>query len=213
VQCGQGFGADPCVFKELALAPSVPYQGQEATEMKTKLMAVLLMAGGALIAAPQVAVGVQFGGPGPEMVRGYRPPCPGPGYIWIDGYYDAYGNWFDGYWALPPYEGAYWIAPRFYGGRFVAGYWGGSRGYRRYDDHFDRGRAYYGGGHFDNRGGGGHFDNRGGGGYFDNRGGGNHFDNRGGGNHFDNRGGGNHFDNRGGNPGGNRGGGNGHGRR
>ena len=102
--------------------------------MKSKWMAVMLMAGGAMLAPAQVAVGVQFGRPAPVMapapvaVDAYRPPCPGPGYVWIDGYYDQYGNWIEGYWALPPYVGAFWVAPRLVSGRFYAGYWGGSRG-------------------------------------------------------------------------------------
>ncbi len=98
--------------------------------MKTKLMALMLLAGGALLAAPRVAIGVQIGAPAPVYVHSYRPYCPGPGYVWTDGYYDPYGNWFDGYWALPPYTGAYWVAPRYYGGRFFTGYWGGWRGHR-----------------------------------------------------------------------------------
>jgi hypothetical protein len=47
---------------------------------------------------------------------------PGPGYIWIEGSYDEFGNWHEGYWALPPYVGAYWVTPRFIGGHFYAGY-------------------------------------------------------------------------------------------
>jgi hypothetical protein len=105
--------------------------------MKTKLMALMLVAGGALFAETHVAIGVQIGRPAPVLVpapvpvNAYRPPYPGPGYVWIDGYYDEYGNWFDGYWALPPYAGAYWIAPRHDAGRFYAGYWGGPRGIYR----------------------------------------------------------------------------------
>ncbi len=105
--------------------------------MKNRLMALMLVAGGALFAAPRVSIGVQIGGPvmiptpAPVIVNAYRPPCPGPGYVWIEGYYDAYGNWYDGYWALPPYAGAYWIAPRMNTGHFVAGYWTGPRGVYR----------------------------------------------------------------------------------
>jgi len=103
--------------------------------MKTKWIAMMLMTGGALFAQTHVSIGVQFGRPVPVpaavAVNAYQPPCPGPGYVWIDGYYDEFGNWYDGYWALPPYAGAYWIAPRFTGGRFYAGYWGGTRGVYR----------------------------------------------------------------------------------
>lgn len=110
--------------------------------MKTKLMAMMLVAGGSLFAETHFSIGVNVGGPRgyyaptPVAVAAYRPACPGPGYIWIDGYNDEYGNWIDGYWSLPPYAGAYWIAPRFYGGRFFAGYWGGARYYDRDDFRF-----------------------------------------------------------------------------
>jgi hypothetical protein len=127
--------------------------------MKLKLMGLLMLAGGSLFAQTHFSIGVRIGtpgyyGPAPVAVAAYRPPCPGPGYVWIDGYYDGYGRWFDGYWAAPPYEGAYWVAPRNFGGHFYAGYWGGARRYDRDDyrfresreherrdrDHFDRDR-------------------------------------------------------------------------
>ena len=95
--------------------------------MKTRLMALMLMAGGALFAGTHVAIGVQIGRPvvvpAPVAVNPYRPPCPGPGYVWIEGYYDEFGNWYAGYWALPPYAGSYWVAPRYYGHRYYPGYW------------------------------------------------------------------------------------------
>ncbi len=105
--------------------------------MKTRLMALMLMAGGALFAETHVAIGIRIGRPAPVVVPApvrvvaYRPPCPGPGYIWIDGYYDEFGNWMEGYWALPPYTGAYWVAPRFVDRHFYAGYWAGARGIYR----------------------------------------------------------------------------------
>jgi hypothetical protein len=119
--------------------------------MKTKLMVVLLVAGGSLFAQTRFSVGVQFGSPGyyeagpaavPVGVTGYRPPCPGPGYVWIDGYYDGYGNWVGGYWARPPYSGAYWVAPRFSRGHFGAGYWGGTRAYGHDDYRFRESREH-----------------------------------------------------------------------
>jgi hypothetical protein len=111
--------------------------------MKTKLMTLLLVAGGSVFAQTRFSIGVQVGAPGyyppapaPVVVTSYRPPCPGPGYVWVDGYYDGYGNWSDGYWAFPPYAGAYWVAPRLSGGRFYSGYWAGARGYGRDDYRF-----------------------------------------------------------------------------
>ena len=101
--------------------------------MRTRLMALMLVAAGALFAETHVAIGIRIGGPAPVVVparvafNAYRPPCPGPGYVWIAGYRDGFGNWYEGYWALPPYVGAYWVAPRFVVGHFYPGYWGGPR--------------------------------------------------------------------------------------
>jgi hypothetical protein len=82
--------------------------------MKTKLMAMLLMAGSTMFAGVRwgVRVGVPFV-PAPVVAV-----APGPGYVFVNGA-----------WVLPPYAGAYWVGPRYYGGRYVRGYW--ARGYRR----------------------------------------------------------------------------------
>jgi hypothetical protein len=96
----------------------------------TMLAGMALMAGAAM-AQVRVGVGVGFGAP--VAVRGYvgpsrvvvaaRPPMPGPGFVWIDGYRGPRG-FVAGYWGRPPFAGAYWVGPRFVGGRFTAGYWG-----------------------------------------------------------------------------------------
>ncbi len=114
--------------------------------MKTKLIALMLLAGGALFAETHFSIGVQIGRPGPVVVQAYRPACPGPGYVWIDPYYGPYGHYYAGYWALPPYAGAYWVRPRFVNRHFFAGYWAGPRfaprghayGYWRNHDRWDR---------------------------------------------------------------------------
>jgi hypothetical protein len=117
--------------------------------MKTKLMTLLLVAGGSVFAQARFSIGVHVGAPvyyrpapAPVVVTAYRRPCPGPGYVWVDGYYDGYGNRFDGYWALPPYADAYWVAPRFSDGRFYGGYWGGARGYGRDEYRFRESREH-----------------------------------------------------------------------
>lgn len=87
--------------------------------------------------------------PMPAYAVGYRrPPMPGPGWIWVDGYW-GWGRgrylWVNGYWARPPYGGAVWVAPRYNSGRFFVGFWSGGR----------RGGAVgfgYRGGHRDNHG-------------------------------------------------------------
>ncbi len=103
--------------------------------MKTRLLALVLMAGGAALAGPRVFVGFGFRAPAPvpvyvappaPVVMAYMPPAPGPGYAWIGGYYAPVGPrwvWRTGYWAPRPYAGAAWVAPRYFGGRFYGGHW------------------------------------------------------------------------------------------
>lgn len=93
--------------------------------MKTKLLAVALLAGGSLFAAPRVYVGIGLGAP-PPVVAYAAPPAPGPGYSWVGGYWYPYGArwaWRAGYWARPPYAHARWVGPRFYGHYYYRGYW------------------------------------------------------------------------------------------
>lgn len=80
----------------------------------------MLATGSPLAAAPRFSVGVGIGAP----VAVYPPPCPGPGYFWVDGFYSPAGVWIGGYWASP-------IAVRRNFGHATAGFRGG--------DH-DRGR-------------------------------------------------------------------------
>ena len=102
--------------------------------MKTKLLALSLLAGSSVFAAPRVFVGVGIGGPTyvaappPAPMVEYAPPAPyyNPGYTWVGGYYYPAGprwSWHAGYYARPPYYGARWIAPRYYGHRYYRGYW------------------------------------------------------------------------------------------
>jgi hypothetical protein len=103
--------------------------------MKTKLLALLLLAGTSLFAGPHVFVGVGIGGayypgyyapPPPPLVAYARPVYARPGYSWINGYWYPAGSryaWRAGYWARPPYAGAIWVGPRYYGHRYYRGYW------------------------------------------------------------------------------------------
>lgn len=109
--------------------------------MKTKLIALALLAAGCVFG--QVSIGVQIGPPPPPRVVRVVPPRPGPDYVWIDGYWyvvDGRYRWHSGYWTLPPYGGARWIAPRHEGGQFFAGYWEGDRGRFEHDHRWDRDR-------------------------------------------------------------------------
>ncbi len=81
---------------------------------------------------PNYNQGVYAPAPPPPTSYAYqRPPIPGAGYYWVDGYWNYVGGryaWIGGYWALPPYSGGYWVAPRYSGGRFFLGFWGNRGG-------------------------------------------------------------------------------------
>ena len=87
-----------------------------------KLMILTMLAGTTMFAAPRVSIGIGIGAPAypgyyapaPPVVVA-PPPCPGPGYAWIAGYYNPAGIWIPGYWA-PPVRGfvAPHYAPRYY---------------------------------------------------------------------------------------------------
>src|SRR5579875_2330066 len=85
---------------------------EDELTMKTKLLALLLLAGSSVFAAPRVFFGVGVGvgpaysyvaaPPPPAPVVTYAAPAPGPGYSWVGGYYYPVGPrwyWRAGYWA------------------------------------------------------------------------------------------------------------------
>ena len=99
-----------------------------------KAIAVMMLLGGGLFAAPRVTLGIGIGAPAPVAV--VQPACPGPGYTWVNGYYGTTGVYVNGYWAPPVVER---VAPRvdydhFRDGRrdFVR------HDVVRHDDHFRR---------------------------------------------------------------------------
>jgi hypothetical protein len=73
--------------------------------MKSKLLAIFLMAGSSLFARGHFSVGIGVG------VGGYYPAPPPVVYAPAPVY------------AAPPFAGAIWVAPRWVGGRFFAGHW------------------------------------------------------------------------------------------
>jgi hypothetical protein len=107
--------------------------------MKTKLLAMMLLAGGSMFAQTRFSIGLGFGSQGagfyqaPPAYASNIPPCPGPGYTWVDGYWtNNYGRevWVAGFWSAPPVF-TYQSAPRF-DNRFFA------RDDRRFADRDDR---------------------------------------------------------------------------
>ena len=116
--------------------------------MKTKLLAMMLLAGGSMFAQTRFSVGVGFGGNGagfyqqPPAYASNIPPCPGPGYTWVDGYWSQdYGRpvWIAGYWNAPVFSTGFGFAPRF-DNRFRGGF---DRGFDRHRG-FDRDRNFNG---------------------------------------------------------------------
>ena len=105
------------------------------------LLGVMLFVGAPGAQAAQLEVGINIGRP-PSVRVEREPRSPGPGYVWLAGYwYPAANNkytWHAGYWTRPPYEGASWVAPRHDGKQYYAGYWQGGRGRTEHDHKSDR---------------------------------------------------------------------------
>ena len=106
------------------------------------LLSVVLMLGVLAIAVPAapsqaaVSIGISVGFAPPPLPVYDQPVIPGPGYVWMPGYW-AYGPdgyyWVPGTWVLPPGIGLYWTPPWWgWNGAVYAfhpGYWGPSVGY------------------------------------------------------------------------------------
>ena len=104
----------------------------------TLLSASLLM--GAQLFGAQISV--RIGPPPPPRVVHVMPQSPGPGYVWIDGYWYPQGRhyrWHEGYWTRAPYGGATWVGPRYENGQYFNGYWEGAHGRVEHHHKWDRG--------------------------------------------------------------------------
>src|SRR4029078_11546173 len=82
--------------------------------------------------AAQLRVAVGIGN------EAYIPPCPGPGYAWVNGYYDG-GYWVPGYWNYVGCGGRVIVRDNFYDrGRVI---YRDRNDHRRFDRDHDR-RVY-----------------------------------------------------------------------
>ena len=98
-------------------------------------------------AQTQINFGVTIGREPPPLRYEARPAMPGPGYIWVDGYYEPFNGqyrWHPGYWNRAPYEGAYYVHPHWDhypdGWHMHEGYWAHEDHDPHYwDNHHDRG--------------------------------------------------------------------------
>src|SRR5882757_8383268 len=100
---------------------------------KFKLLAVALIAGGSMFAQTRLSIGVGIGPsyaqgyyPPPAYVDQYRPPCPGPDYTWVDGYWGPRNVWVAGFWRAPLYP-RYRVEPRYVAPRYYNSYRGHDR--------------------------------------------------------------------------------------
>jgi hypothetical protein len=117
--------------------------------MKTnlRLLAVALIAGGTMFAQSRLSIGIGAYGMGaypPPAYTQYQPPCPGPGYTWVDGYWaprEGSNAWIAGFWRAP----AVAVAPRYIEPRYHNEFRGNDR------DHDSFAWNHGGEGH-DNRG-------------------------------------------------------------
>jgi hypothetical protein len=110
----------------------------EKKQMKTKSLLGSILASSLVIpASGQVSFGVTIGAPPPPLRYEAPPPMPGPGYVWVDGYWVPEGGrwvWRHGEWRRPPYAGAYWAHPHY--DHYPDG-WHVHDGYWSHDDHSD----------------------------------------------------------------------------
>ena len=105
------------------------------TTLMTTAAGVMAFALAAPPASAQVNFGVRIGEPPPPLRYEARPPIPGPGYAWVDGYYEPFEGhyrWHAGYWNRPPYAGAYWMHPHW--DHYPDG-WHMHEGYWAHEDH------------------------------------------------------------------------------
>jgi len=117
-----------------------------------------------MFAQSRFSVGIGFGGNDggfyqpPPAYASNIPPCPGPGYTWVDGYWSQdYGRpvWVAGFWSAPSsFSVGYQFAPRF-DNRFRDG--DDRRAFTRGGDEdrnrgFDQNRSFNGQSHPQNRG-------------------------------------------------------------
>jgi len=117
-----------------------------------KLKAIITAAGAAFV----VAACESYGAAGAMYVQTAPPPvqyeevtvAPGPGFIWVAGYWDWTGMqyaWVSGHWTRPPSGYTVWVPARYErrsnGWNYHPGHWGGGHGngrghgHDRDDDH------------------------------------------------------------------------------
>jgi hypothetical protein len=92
-----------------------PMQGKFVIPSRHVLLVAVLFGS---LAATSCATGGYYAyrvpPPPPPRMAGAIGFAPGPGFVWIDGFYDLRGAswvWVSGYWTRPPHPRATWVAP------------------------------------------------------------------------------------------------------
>lgn len=115
------------------------------------LVLTLFVAAAPAPSSAAVSIGISVGFAPPPLPVYDQPVIPGPGYVWMPGYW-AYGPdgyyWVPGTWVLPPGIGLYWTPP-YWGWNgavyaFHPGYWGPSVGFY---GNINYGFGYFGSGY------------------------------------------------------------------
>ncbi len=109
--------------------------------VRTMLLLAAVLLGGVSVSHAQVSLGIRIGPPPRARVLRVQPRSPGPGYLWVGGYWYPVGRqykWHEGYYTQPPYAGARWVEPRHDGQQFFAGYWDGDHGRVEHDHKWDK---------------------------------------------------------------------------
>jgi hypothetical protein len=107
-------------------------------------LGVAVLSTAAAPAYSQIGFGITIGRTPPPLRYERRPPMPGAGYVWIDGFWNWDRGryvWVPGRWDRPPYAGAYWSHPHYDhyadGWHFHEGHWDRDDHGDHHDDHHD----------------------------------------------------------------------------
>ncbi len=109
--------------------------------MNKALLLLFVLGCGTVFAETHFSVGIGIGGYGPAYGPVYAPapppppvydvpPCPGEGYVWVDGFWNSWGGRYH-------WRPGYWRAPAYFGYRGYGGYGYRDRGYEH--GYYERG--------------------------------------------------------------------------
>lgn len=114
----QGTSDRFCPSLQIGLSGAYGNHGATMKLNRTLLVVATLLIAPTFTSAAHVDFGIAVGTapppPPPAYVAGPVGVAPGPGYVWVDGYWnwvDGRYVWVPGRWVLPPHPHAVWVAP------------------------------------------------------------------------------------------------------